>query len=132
MEDDKKEVRCRRSSVWSKFLVIDRTNFSDGKKRAKCSYCKKATFIAIAQYETSNMKKHLEKCKAYKIAKSIEEGAGEKRFKQKVYRDLLPRSIIRHGYSFYWVEHKGNREIHTYLNNEVRTITRNPAKANCL
>ena len=43
VEDDK-----RRSSVWHEFLVIDGTNFSDGKKRAKCSHCKKATFIAIA------------------------------------------------------------------------------------
>ncbi|KAJ8452451.1 hypothetical protein Cgig2_000040 [Carnegiea gigantea] len=63
VEDDKKR----------KFLVMDGTNFSDGKKGAKCSYCKKATFLAIAQYGTSNMKKHLEKCKAYQAAKSSEE-----------------------------------------------------------
>ncbi|KAJ8427566.1 hypothetical protein Cgig2_006637 [Carnegiea gigantea] len=126
VEDDKK-----RSSVWLEFLVIDGTNFSDGKKRAKCSHCKKATFIAIAQYETSNMKKHLEKCKAYQAAKSSE-GGGEKRFEQKVYHDLLGRANLRHVCSFSWVEHEGNREIHTYLNNEVRTITRNTAKADCL
>jgi len=91
--------------------VIDGTNLCDGKKRAKCSYCKKATFIPIAQYGTT--KKHLEKCKAYQAAKSSE-GGGERRFEQKVYRDLLPRAIIRHGYNFSWVEHEGNREIHTY------------------
>jgi len=45
---------------------------------------------------------------------------------------LLARAIIRHGYSFSWVEHEGNREIHTFLDNEVRTITRNTAKADCL
>ncbi|KAJ8432002.1 hypothetical protein Cgig2_027005 [Carnegiea gigantea] len=28
------------------------------------------------------------------------------------------RVIIRHEYSFSWIEHEGNREIHTYLNNE--------------
>ena len=77
------------------------------------------------------MKKHSEKCKAYQAAKSSK-GGGEKRFEQKVYRDLLARAIIRHGYSFSWVEHEGNREVHTYLNNEVRTITRNTAKADCL
>ena len=43
VEDDKK-----RSSVWHEFLVIDGINFSDGKKRAKCSHCKTTTFIAIA------------------------------------------------------------------------------------
>ena len=45
VKDDKKI-----SSVQSEFLVIDGTNFSDGKKREKCSHCKKETFIAIAQY----------------------------------------------------------------------------------
>ena len=78
------------------------------------------------------MKKHLDKYKAYQSAKSSEEGGGEKRFEQKIYRDLLARAIIRLGYSFSWVEHEGNKEIHTYLNNEVRTITRNTAKADCL
>ena len=73
------------------------------------------------------MKKHSEKCKAYQAAKSSK-GGGEKRFEQKFYRDLLARAIIRYGYSFSWVEHEGNREIHTYLNNEVRTITRNTAR----
>jgi len=77
------------------------------------------------------MKKHLEKCKAYQAAK-LSEGGCEKRFEQKVYCDLLVRAIIRHGYSFSWVEHEGNREIYTYLNNEVRIITRNTAKADCL
>ncbi|KAJ8438619.1 hypothetical protein Cgig2_017957 [Carnegiea gigantea] len=123
IEDDKKKK--------FKFLVIDGTNFSDGKKRAKCSHCKKVTFIAIVQYRTSNIKKHLEKCKAYQAAKSSE-GGGEKMFEQKVYHDLLARAIIRHGHSFSWVEHEGNREIHTSLNNKIRTITRNTAKADCL
>ena len=127
VEDDKK-----RSSVWLDFIVIDGNNFTDGKKRAQCSHCKKATFIAIAQYGTSNMKKHLEKCKAYQATKASEERGGEKRFEEKIYRDLLARAIIRHGYSFSWVEHEGNKEIHTYLNNEVRTITRNTTKADCL
>jgi len=70
-EDDK-----RRSSVWQEFLVIDGASFPDGKKRAKCSHCKAATFIAPLNYRTSNMRKHLEKCKAYQATKkeSQEEG----------------------------------------------------------
>jgi len=101
VEDDKK-----RSSVWLDFIVIDGNNFSDGKKLAQCSHCKKATFIAVARYGTSNMKKHLEKCKAYQATKASEEGGGEKRFEQKVYRDLLARVIIRHGYSFHGLSMK--------------------------
>ncbi|KAJ8426297.1 hypothetical protein Cgig2_007528 [Carnegiea gigantea] len=74
VEDDKK-----RSSLWLDFIVIDGNNFSDGKKGAQCSHCKKAAFIAVVRYGTSNMKKHLEKCKAYQATKASEEGGGEKR-----------------------------------------------------
>lgn len=87
--------------------MIDRKNFNDVKKRAKCSHHKKATFIGVAQYGTSNMK-----CKEYQAAKASE-GGGEKGFDQRVYHDLLARTILRHVYSFSWVEHEGNREIHT-------------------
>ena len=38
------------------------------------------------------MKKHLEKSKTCKTTKASEEGGGEKRFEQKVYRDLLARA----------------------------------------
>ncbi|KAJ8422357.1 hypothetical protein Cgig2_027940 [Carnegiea gigantea] len=93
VEDDKK----KRSSMRLEFLPIDGINFSDGKKQAKCLHSKKETFIANAQYGTTNMKKHLEKCKAYQAANSSEEGGGEKRFEEKVYRDLQTRAIIRHG-----------------------------------
>ena len=99
-EDDK-----RRSSVWQEFLVIDGASFTDGKKRAKCSHCKTSTFIASSNYGTSNMRKHLEKCKAYQATKNASQG-GQKRFEQKVYRDLLAKAIIKHGYGFSWVEHE--------------------------
>uniref|UniRef100_A0A7C9DX17 BED-type domain-containing protein n=1 Tax=Opuntia streptacantha TaxID=393608 RepID=A0A7C9DX17_OPUST len=70
-EDDK-----RRSSVRHEFFVVDGASFPDGKKRARCSHCKTATFIALSNYGTSNMRKHLEKCKAYQATKkeSQEEG----------------------------------------------------------
>jgi len=60
----------RRSLVWPEYLVIEGSNFTDGMKRAKCSQCKRATFIATSNYEMSNMKKHLEKCKAYQSTKA--------------------------------------------------------------
>jgi len=79
------------------------------------------------------MRKHLGKCKAYQATnKESQEEGGQKRFEQKVYRDLLAKAIMRHGYGFSWVEHEINREIHAYLNNEVRSIGRNTAKVDCL
>ena len=80
--------------------MIKENNFSDGMKRAKCLHCKKEIFVAIAQYETSNTKKHLEKCNAYHVAKAFEGRGGEKRFEQKSHRDLLGTTIIRHRNSF--------------------------------
>lgn len=53
-------------------------------------------------------------------------------FDQKVYRELVSKAIIKHRYSFSWVEHEGNRVIHTYLNNQVRTFCRNTIKSYCL
>ncbi|KAJ8426963.1 hypothetical protein Cgig2_027687 [Carnegiea gigantea] len=65
------DMKIKEVSVWLEFLVIDGNNFSDGKKRATCSHWKKATFISIAQYGSSNMMKHLEKCKAYQAGKDL-------------------------------------------------------------
>jgi len=55
-----------------------------------------------------------------------------KSLNKKFYRNSLAKTIIKQQYSFSGVELEGNREIHTYFNNEVRTITRNIPKANCL
>ena len=76
------------------------------------------------------MKKYLEKYKAYQASKASQRG--QKGFEQKVYHDLLTRVIIRHMYGFSWVENEANRQIHTYLNNEVRSISRNMEKVDHL
>ena len=54
------------------------------------------------------------------------------RFDPKIYHELVAKAIIMHGYNFFLVEHKGNRAIHAYFNNEVITITRNITKVDCL
>ena len=40
--------------------------------------------------------------------------------------------IIRHNYSFSFVEHEVNREIHNSLNLDVKSICRNTAKLDVL
>ncbi|KAK9689759.1 hypothetical protein RND81_09G078800 [Saponaria officinalis] len=120
----------KRSPVWDEFIVIDASDSTDGKERAICCHCKDAKFIANSHYGTKNLINHLTKCTAYKVFLATK-GKGQI-FDQNVYRDLVARAIIRHGYAFSWVEHDANRQVHTYLNCQVRTITRNTAKADCL
>ncbi|KAL4368421.1 hypothetical protein GQ457_05G014440 [Hibiscus cannabinus] len=126
----------RRSKVWKHFLSLNSTETKDGKERALCKYCKTSSFISNSSYGTSNMQKHLEKCKHYSAYKKSSGTDGEELednvYDQKVYRELVATTIIKHGYAFSWVEHEGNRRIHVYLNNQVRTICRNTAKFDCL
>ncbi|KAL6558272.1 hypothetical protein OROMI_018622 [Orobanche minor] len=129
-DDDNLEDN-KRSMVWKHYLIIDGSATKDGKKRAQCIYCKKASCPADSHYGTTNMNRHLLRCKAYETSKLSQNEEGNV-YDQEVYRDILARAIIKHGYAFSWVEHDGNRRIHTYLNNQVRHICRNTAKADCL
>ncbi|KAL6517377.1 hypothetical protein OROMI_033078 [Orobanche minor] len=125
-----RKEKVKKSIVWDEYVVVDAEQ-PGVKPRAFCSHCKVKSYIADSHYGTKNLLEHLKKCSAYKEfqSKCSEE---KKPFNQMVYRDLVARAIIRHGYSFSWVEHEGNREIHAYLNNQTRTICRNTAKADCL
>ncbi|KAK9713847.1 hypothetical protein RND81_06G054700 [Saponaria officinalis] len=125
-----RKPRKRRSPVWKEFLVIGGSLTIDGKERATCFHCKTATFIADSHYGTKNLHMHLAKYNAYKT--SLTRNDRVQVFDQMFYRELVARAIIKHGYAFSWVEHSANMLIHTYLNNQVKTITRNTAKADCL
>uniref|UniRef100_A0A803N5F9 BED-type domain-containing protein n=1 Tax=Chenopodium quinoa TaxID=63459 RepID=A0A803N5F9_CHEQI len=96
----------KRSSIWLEFLTLDKAESSDGKQRSICKHCQKSSFISNAHYGTQNMQRHLRKCSAY--AKHLKNQGGNKgkvTFDQKVYRDLVAKAIIKHGYAFSWVEH---------------------------
>lgn len=51
---------------------------------------------------------------------------------QVIYREKLSVAILKHNYPFSFVEHQRNRDIHSYLNLMVKTISRNMAKADIL
>ncbi|VFQ90044.1 unnamed protein product [Cuscuta campestris] len=55
----------RRSTILKEFIILLSSQCVDGKRRAQCSHCKKASFLADSYYGTSNMKRHLDKCQAY-------------------------------------------------------------------
>lgn len=135
MESGFQAVEKKRSLVWLEFLTFDKTESSDGKQRSICKHCQKASFITDPHYGTQNMQRHLRKCSAYeKYMKNQGGNASNKGkiFNQIVYRNLVAKAIIKHGYAFSWVEHDGNREIHAYLSDDVKFICRNTAKADCL
>ncbi|KAK9683288.1 hypothetical protein RND81_10G129200 [Saponaria officinalis] len=119
----------RRSPVWKEYIAISPGESKDGKLRANCKHCKNTNIIADSRYGTTNVKNHLEKCRAYQSTLSPR---GKSVFNQKTYRELVAKAIIKHGYPFSWVEHEGNRDIHEFLCNDVKTICRNTAKADCI
>ena len=50
------------------------------------------------------------------------------KFDQSLYKEMVSLAIIRHGYPFTYVEHEGNRDLHMFLNEECKRISRNTAK----
>ncbi|KAK9705574.1 hypothetical protein RND81_07G067300 [Saponaria officinalis] len=124
-----KSQYVRRSPVWQEYIPILPAQSKDGKLRANCKHCKNTNLIAESRYGTTNVKNHLEKCKAYQRTLSPK---GKSVFNQNTYRELVAKAIIKHGYPFSWVEHEGNRDIHEFLCDDVKTICRNTAKADCL
>ncbi|KAK1396594.1 BED-type domain-containing protein [Heracleum sosnowskyi] len=110
----------RRSNCWTVFGMIDGPNVDPLLRRARCIYCKKATLLAKSSNGTSNMNKHMKKCKPY--IEFLKTTGAIPQFTQTRYRELVSKAIVRHVYAFSWVEHKGNGEIHAYLNHEVQSL----------
>ncbi|KAH9601923.1 hypothetical protein KSS87_014752 [Heliosperma pusillum] len=124
--------RKRKSWVWNHFTLVV-TKAPNGVKTSTgtCKYCKDATYNADSRVGTSNFKRHLlDSCSEYKKINSSESVSG-KEIDQNLYRELLAEAIMKHGYSFSWVEHDRNRKIHKYLNDNVQHISRNTAKQVC-
>ncbi|KAI3694988.1 hypothetical protein L1987_77975 [Smallanthus sonchifolius] len=114
------------SYVWDYF---DRLPVGpDGVKKARCNGCGKL-YSAMPNTGTSNMKRHIPNC--FDID---EPGPPKKRapLDQATYREKLAISIIKHNYPMSYVEHEGTRDLHKFLHRDVKTITRNTAKADIL
>ncbi|KAL4341247.1 hypothetical protein GQ457_08G016710 [Hibiscus cannabinus] len=90
----------RRSKVWIHFLSLNSIESRDGKEMALCKYCKTSSFISNSSYGTSNMQKHLKKCKHYSTYKKSYDTYGEEIednvYDQKVYKVLVVSTIIKH------------------------------------
>lgn len=51
---------------------------------------------------------------------------------QGISHEKVSTTIIKHNYPFIFVEHEGIRDLHSFLNPVVISITRNPTKADVL
>ncbi|XP_057981190.1 zinc finger BED domain-containing protein RICESLEEPER 3-like [Malania oleifera] len=133
---NKKRQRRKTSTAWDEFylLPID----VDGKQKAKCKKCG-AEYVANAStHGTANLRRHINNCPLrdnYDV-KQMHMDYGTKlhakKIEQDVYREKMAIAVIKHCYPFSWVEHEGNRDVHKYLNPDVKPIARNTAKADVL
>lgn len=76
----------------------------------------------------SNLKRHL---LIKHPLNNTKEGHSEP-IDQKVYREKISLAIVKHNYAFSFVEHKGIKDLHLYLNPVVKHISRNTTKSDLL
>ncbi|CAN1156524.1 Zinc finger BED domain-containing protein DAYSLEEPER [Linum perenne] len=109
------------------------------KEKAKWRTCGKEYF-ADSHGGTSTLKRHALKSKSVAnpdLDRVTEEHnscdcSSNNTMTQEGYREKLAKAIIAHDYSFSWVKHEGNRDIHSYLNAMVNPISRNTIKPDIL
>ena len=119
-----KRTRSRTSGVWNDFEILPL--YEDGHRKVKC---KKCTNILTADKSngTSNLCRHAKKCHQENDSVSYRPPLN-----QDMYREKIAMAIIRHNYSFSFAEHDVNRELHIFLNPDVKPICRNTAKSDVL
>ena len=119
-ESEKKAVKVKRrtSPVWDHFKLSG--NGVD--TIAACKYCK---FVANApgNVGTTNFKRHTENCQGYKDFCANNPNANGV-YDHDTYVRLFAECILYHGYPLSMVEHKKIRELHRYLNSNVKDVSR--------
>ncbi|PWA63328.1 zinc finger, BED-type [Artemisia annua] len=106
-----------RSSVW---LYFERVPIGpDGVKRASCTSCG-TTYLMSG---TSNMKRHIRKC--FEVSDASGPPQKRARLDQKLFKEKMAISIIKHNYSFSYVEHDATRELHIEKVGSIESGLRN-------
>ncbi|CAI9279448.1 unnamed protein product [Lactuca saligna] len=137
-EDHVKMERERWSKVWKYYTRLPIG--ADGRERAECDKCKKR-YICETKNGTGSLRNHIAKCPRrdksdiaqFSFAKSGGSiSINSTVFKPERFRELISEAIVKHDLPFRFVEYEGIREIFSYLNEKVTTITRNTAKEDVL
>ncbi|KAL2904376.1 putative AC transposase, partial [Bienertia sinuspersici] len=108
----------RTSTVWNNYDLITKT---DG-AWAVCKYCKHK-MKAAGHVGTTNARRHSEKSDAY-VEFVTNNPASNAVYDHDTYVRMFAESIFYHGYSLSMVEHIKTRDLHRYLNPEVKDISR--------
>ncbi|CAH1432736.1 unnamed protein product [Lactuca virosa] len=137
-EDHVKMERERWSEVWKYYTRLPIG--TDSREMAKCDKCKKR-YICETKNGTGCLRNHIAKCPRrdnsditqFIFAKSGGSiSINSTVFKPKRFRELISEAIVKHDLPFKFVGYEGIREIFSYLNEKVTTITGNPAKEDVL
>ena len=108
----------------------------DGIIKVTCQWCGKM-FLVDSYHGTSNLHRHFLKCLKRKEGKQDCEEEGsvsmlQNKITQEKFREMLAEAIIKHNLPFSFVEYEGIRNICSYLNVDVKHISRNTSKADVL
>uniref|UniRef100_A0A5B6YQP7 BED-type domain-containing protein n=1 Tax=Davidia involucrata TaxID=16924 RepID=A0A5B6YQP7_DAVIN len=122
-----KRFKRTTSIVWDKFEKLPIN--VDGRQKAMCKMCKHE-YVADSKSGTSNLLRHLTTCPKRECDDPMAQCFFQ--IDQDTYREKLSEAIIRHNYPFAFVEHEAIRDLHSYLNPNVKFITRNTAKSDVL
>lgn len=135
--------RKNRSEVWDHFEKLEEGTYKlpedDDYKKGKCKGCN-SVFICDSRYGSTNLKRHIKACvklqgqsdlRQMLLNASLSGNMSLRGCKMdnNVYREKLTRMIVRHELPFLHVEYEGVRDVHEYLNSDVKHITRNTCKA---
>ncbi|XP_027114057.1 zinc finger BED domain-containing protein RICESLEEPER 2 isoform X1 [Coffea arabica] len=124
------------SEVWDYFNIIPK---KDPNEELKCQ-CKKCgnEYSAESKSGTGNLHRHIKKC-VKMTTKDIGQylitsdkgalGTRNAQFSQDKFRELLVHAIVRHELPFSFVEYEGIKNVLTYLEPQIKHITRNTAKS---
>ncbi|XP_071940029.1 zinc finger BED domain-containing protein RICESLEEPER 2-like [Coffea arabica] len=124
------------SEVWDYFDIIPK---KDPNEELMCR-CKKCgnEYSVESKSGTGNLHRHLKRCLKM-TTKDIgqylitsDKGALATRnaqFSQDKFRELLVHAIVRHELPFSFVEHEGIKNVLTYLEPQIKHITRNTTKS---
>nr|XP_027083603.1 zinc finger BED domain-containing protein RICESLEEPER 2-like [Coffea arabica] len=124
------------SEVWDYFNFIPK---KDPNEELKCK-CKKCgnEYSAESKSGTGNLHRYIKKCLKM-TTKDIGQylitsdkgalGTGNAQFSQDKFRELLVHAIVRHELPFSFVEYEGIKNVLTYLEPQIKHITRNTAKS---
>ncbi|KAL2937168.1 Zinc finger BED domain-containing protein RICESLEEPER 2 [Bienertia sinuspersici] len=118
-----------RAALWEHFSF---TKLSDvkGEYEANCKYCNNTHYKVNSRYGTSNAERHIDNYAAYKTFLT-QNPSHVTKFDQRVFVRMFAEATMYHSYPCSMVEHVKLREMLSYLNPQVRHVTRNTILRYC-